>query len=234
MTFTANCGLVIGKKVILSNYKPVRRRGETAHFQKFFEIQGYQVYNLPKNLFFEGSGDAIPYKDKIICGYGFRTSRKTLDYIEKIMELETVPIGLVPQDAGRKNFYHFDTTTIVLEEKETFITYPLAFDGESLRRLEKLGSIEIASYKDAANLALNAVAIPRAEINITKGLGGFAEYVNFFLINNQDYKGAVVTSSLVSAKLQSQIIRAKYMPVLIHLQEFLKSGGGAFCLTKIL
>jgi len=224
MTFSANCGLVLGKKVLLSNFRPERRRPESLHYRKYFESLGYEVHHLPEDIYFEGAGDAIPYKNKILLGYGFRTDKKAIPYIEKFSEREVVPLELKHSGKGKKILYHFDTTSVVLEEIETFIACQEAFTKNAFEALKKLGNIFLASYEDGANLALNAVAVPKKEIVIKSAVDPF----------NEDYNGVVITSSLASRELVGMIEQLNYSVVLIDLKEFLKSGGGAFCLTKIL
>lgn len=236
MTFTANCGLVIGKKIILSNFKPQRRRGEAKQFKEFFESLGYQIYILPEGLFFEGSGDAVSYKDKILCGFGFRTSKQALPYIERIAEKEVVPLELKHPGAGKKIFYHLDTAVLVMDELETLIAYRGAFTKESWRRLEKLCNLVLASYEDANNLALNAVVIPESEIKARydKAVDSPANNALLAMAMFSEIRGVVVTSCLASEALRRQIENCHYLLLRVDLGEFLKSGGGAFCLTKIL
>ncbi len=224
MTFSANCGLVFGKKVLLSNFRPDRRKLESLHYGKYFESQGYEVHTLPKDIYFEGAGDAIPYKNKILLGYGFRTDKEAIPYIERFTGREAVPLELKRPGKGKKILYHFDTTSIILEEIETFISCREAFAKNSFKLLEKLGNIFLAGYEDGYNLALNAVVIPKKEI------------ASQSLIDCADYNcnGAVITSNLASSELVKIIEKFNYCPILVDLREFLKSGGGAFCLTKIL
>lgn len=228
MAFTANCGLVIGDKVILSNFKPERRRAEKLHFRNFFEEQGYRIYELPPDLFFEGAGDAILYRNKIIVGYGFRTSKGALPRIEKVMGREVVPVKLINPGEGKKNLYHFDTTATVLAEQEILIAHPPAYSKDSLRRLEKIAGIIPASYEDAANLALNAVIIPARQISSSGRI-----YLQSKMCI-EGFSGVVVTSSLASEDLKANIAGAGYVPITLDLREFLKSGGGAFCLTNVI
>ena len=236
MTFTANLGFVCGNKILLSNFIPQRRRDESEYFASFLKKLGYIVYTLPQGIFFEGAGDAIPFGDKILCGYGFRTSPAALAYLEYIMEKEVVPLQLKYPGNGKRIFYHLDTAGIFMEDIQTAIVYPGALTKEALRRLEKVANIIPASYEDANNLALNAVVIPKTEIwgqfdKVTNDKAGTALMA---LGLWPELKGVVVTSGLASDALKRKIERCKYLPVTVELTEFLKSGGGAFCLTKIL
>jgi len=59
MVFTANAGLAVGKTFIPSNFRHKERAGEAPHFVRWMEKQGYETAWLPKNLYFEGEGDAL-------------------------------------------------------------------------------------------------------------------------------------------------------------------------------
>jgi N-dimethylarginine dimethylaminohydrolase len=236
MTFTANLGFISGRKVLLSNFTPARRREESEHFGSFLRKLGYLPYTMPQGIFFEGAGDAIPFKGKILCGYGFRTSPVALAYLAALMEKEVVPLELCDLGARKRILYHLDTAGIFMEDIETVIAYPGAFTRKSLKRLEKIANVIPASYADANNLALNAVVIPKTEIwgQFDKVPNNSASTALMALGLWPELRGVVVTSALASRELRDKIERCKYFPVTVELDEFLKSGGGAFCLTKIL
>uniref|UniRef100_A0ACD5GQB8 Uncharacterized protein n=1 Tax=Desertifilum tharense IPPAS B-1220 TaxID=1781255 RepID=A0ACD5GQB8_9CYAN len=59
MVFTANAGLVLGDNVVLSCFYHPERQGEEPHFKAWFESQGSTVHELPRDLPFEGAGDAL-------------------------------------------------------------------------------------------------------------------------------------------------------------------------------
>ena len=226
MTFTANCGFVMDNCVLLSNFKPLRRRPETEHFEAFFREHGFEIERLPEGIFFEGAGDAIPYKGKVLCGYGFRTAFQAIPYIEQFARQPVVDLALVHPRDRDKRFYHLDTAVMVLEDAETFIVYKDALSQKALLQLRELGEVIPASYEDAVNLALNAVVVPKKEVDPNGQYGYYTKDPNC--------KGIVVTSDLASQELIDQLTRLGYHTVLVSLREFLKSGGGAFCLTKIL
>ena len=57
MVFTANAGLALGRKVVLSRFLHRERQGEEEHFKKWFTQHGFEVFELPADLPFEGAGD---------------------------------------------------------------------------------------------------------------------------------------------------------------------------------
>ena len=68
MVFTANAGLVTGRKFIRSNFRFAERRGEEPHFDAWFTREGYEIVHMPSELFFEGEGDALFCGDVLFCG----------------------------------------------------------------------------------------------------------------------------------------------------------------------
>ena len=59
MVFTANAGLVLGDRAVLSRFLHPERQAEEPHFRDWFRHHGFSVHELPKDLPFEGAGDAL-------------------------------------------------------------------------------------------------------------------------------------------------------------------------------
>jgi lysine-ketoglutarate reductase/saccharopine dehydrogenase-like protein (TIGR00300 family) len=201
MVFTANAGLVLGKTVVLSRFYHKERQGEEPHFKKWFEDQGYTVYELPKDLPFEGAGDALLDREGrwLWAGYGFRSELDSHPYLAKWLDIEVVSLRL-----SDERFYHLDTCFCPLAGGY-LLYYPPAFDSYSNRMIEmrvapeKRIAIEEA---DAVNFACNAV-------------------------NVDD----VVVMNKVSNSLKERLKECGFQVVETPLSEFLKAGGAAKCLT---
>ena len=63
LVFTANAGLVFGKRFYSSRFRHEVRARESPHFDAWFAEHGYTVEHLPEGMFFEGAGDAL------FCGH---------------------------------------------------------------------------------------------------------------------------------------------------------------------
>ena len=201
MVFTANAGLVLGKNVVLSRFFHKERQGEEPYFKKWFESQGYTVYELPKDLPFEGAGDALLDREGrwLWAGYGFRSELDSHPYLAKWLDIEVLSLRLMDE-----RFYHLDTCFCPLN-RGYLLYYPPAFDAYSNRLIEmrvpeaKRIAIEEA---DAVNFACNAV-------------------------NVDD----VVVMNKTSDRLKQQLAEAGFEVIETPLTEFLKAGGAAKCLT---
>ncbi|HAG84851.1 MAG TPA: TIGR00300 family protein, partial [Cyanobacteria bacterium UBA12227] len=201
MVFTANAGLVLGKDVVLSRFLHKERQGEEPHFKDWFESQGYTVHELPKDLPFEGAGDALLDREGrwLWAGYGFRSELDSHPYLAKWLDIEVVSLRLIDE-----RFYHLDTCFCPLTGGY-LLYYPPAFDAYSNRLIEmrvlpeKRIAIEEA---DAVNFACNAVNI------------------------NQ-----TVVMNKASDALKECLADAGFRVLETPLTEFLKAGGAAKCLT---
>lgn len=201
MVFTANAGLVLGKKVVLSRFFHKERQGEEPYFKQWFEAQGYTVYELPKDLPFEGAGDALLDREGrwLWAGYGFRSELDSHSYIAKWLDIEVISLQLADE-----RFYHLDTCFCPLN-RGYLLYYPPAFDFYSNRIIEMRVPPEkriAIGEADAVNFACNAV-------------------------NVEDK----VIMNKVSDDLKQRLKAVGFEVFETTLSEFLKAGGAAKCLT---
>ncbi|HIK55417.1 MAG TPA: TIGR00300 family protein [Synechococcales cyanobacterium M55_K2018_004] len=201
MVFTANAGLVLEDRVVLSRFYHKERQGEEPFFKAWFEEQGYQVFELPKELPFEGAGDALLDREGrwLWAGYGFRSELDSHPYLAKWLDIEVLSLRLMDE-----RFYHLDTCFCPLANGY-LLYYPPAFDAYSNRLIE----MRVPANKritvdetDAVNFACNAVNI------------------NQLIIMNK-----------ASDELKQRLSDVGFQVVETPLTEFLKAGGAAKCLT---
>ena len=201
LVFTANAGLVLEKTVVLSRFFHKERQGEEPYFQQWFEENGFTVHVLPKDLPFEGAGDALLDREGrwLWAGYGFRSELDSHSYLAKWLDIEVLSLRLMDE-----RFYHLDTCFCPLTDGY-LLYYPPAFDSYSNRRIEMHVPSEkriAVSEPDAVNFACNAV-------NIDK----------------------LIVMNKASDALKEQLKDAGFHIIETPLTEFLKAGGAAKCLT---
>src|SRR5262249_40434435 len=95
LVFTANAGLVVGRRFIRSNFRFPQRRGEEDHFEKWFAAHDYEVVRLREGLFFEGEGDALFSGDVLFCGYRFRSDIRSHQAIAQILKCLVISVELI-------------------------------------------------------------------------------------------------------------------------------------------
>jgi len=156
MVFTANAGLVAGKKFIRSNFRFPQRQGEEEHFEKWFADRGYEVIRLPEKLFFEGEGDALFCGDVLLCGYRFRSDIRSHQKIGEILKCLVLSVELVEE-----RFYHLDTCFCPLSEGAA-IWYPAAFDEYGRRTIRHhMKDLIAVRPEEAEHFACNAVVVEK-------------------------------------------------------------------------
>jgi lysine-ketoglutarate reductase/saccharopine dehydrogenase-like protein (TIGR00300 family) len=201
MVFTANAGLILGDTVVLSRFFNPERQGEEPYFQQWFTDQGYKVHVLPKNLPFEGAGDALIDRGGgwLWAGYGFRSDLNSHAYLAQWLDVEVLSLRLVD-----RRFYHLDTCFCPLTDGY-LLYYPPAFDTYSNRLIE-----------------LRVPAEKRIPINEVDAVNFACNTVNV---------GQIVVMNKVSTGLEQKLADRGFTVVETPLTEFLKAGGAAKCLT---
>ncbi len=201
MVFTANAGLVIEGRAVVSRFHARERRGEEALFRRWFERQGFELAHWPDEVPFEGAGDALPDRARrvIWCGHGWRSSKQAPALLEGIFGWPTIGLRLVDP-----RFYHLDTCFCPLPGG-WLLYYPAAFDEASLDTIRDIVPAE-----------------RRIEVGETDALA--------FACNAVEAGGRVFMNAC-SAPLDARLRAAGFVPVVTPLSEFLKAGGAAKCLT---
>jgi N-dimethylarginine dimethylaminohydrolase len=201
MVFTANAGLILGNKFVLSRFLHEERQAEEPYFAQWFANHGFEVLTLPSGVPFEGAGDALLDRKLPLLwlGYGHRSDAQCAPLLRTMLDIEVEPLKLV-----NDRFYHLDTCFCPLHGGE-LMYYPAAFDTASQMRIASLvpdGQQIIVNEEDAFNFACNAVNCG-----------------NVIFINK--------ASPALVKKLNSYGYTVKQTP----LTEFMKAGGSAKCLT---
>jgi N-dimethylarginine dimethylaminohydrolase len=156
MVFTANAGLAVGRKFIPSNFRHEERAGEAPHFASWMEKRGYEVLWLPKNLYFEGEGDALFGGDALFCGYKFRSDIQSHRAVADMLGCLVISVELV--DA---RFYHLDTCFCPLPDGGA-IWFPPAFDEYGQRAIRgHLANLVEVEEEEAKHFCCNAVVLDR-------------------------------------------------------------------------
>jgi N-dimethylarginine dimethylaminohydrolase len=201
LVFTANAGLVLERRVILSAFRHPERRLEEAYFSRWFSSHGFEVLTMPEGVYFEGAGDALFDRrlPLLWMGHGHRTDDAAAAIIASRLDIDVVPLQLV-----NPHFYHLDTCLCPLDGG-ALLYYPDAFDRASQERIAALVPPELriaVDVIDAAAFACNAINPGR------------------HVIMNQ-----------ASEALRLTLNRHGYELHQTPLSEFMKAGGSAKCLT---
>lgn len=204
LVFTANAGLMFQNKFIASRFRHEERRREEPIYLTWFETRSTDNILLPKNMAFEGAGDALlqPGTSRLWIGYGFRTDLEAHHLLNRHFDFEVISLKLV-----NPAFYHLDTCFCPLPDGQA-LYYPGAFCQESLQLIEKHILPEnriIVSEKDARQFACNAVLA-----------------------------GRILFMNHASPNLTQELTNKGFTVDVQPVSEFMKAGGANKCLTLAL
>jgi len=201
LVFTANGGLVRGKKVVLSRFRYAERQAEECHFEEWFAAHGFDVLKTSPELPFEGAGDALldRHDDLLWFGHGHRSDLACAEPLSHMLDIEVQPLHLVDP-----RFYHLDTCFCPLDGGY-MMYFPDAFDPASQAAIEARVPAHrrlVVGTADALDFACNTVN-----------------------------SGAHIFLNRASEALVTMLAARGYTVHQTPLTEFLKAGGAAKCLT---
>jgi N-dimethylarginine dimethylaminohydrolase len=202
LVFTANAGVVAGRRAALSRFRHPERQQEEAHFESWFRERGYELLVPDKHCFFEGAGDLLGFPDGWFGGYRQRSDIRAFPTLSEWFQREIIPLELIDS-----RFYHLDTCFCPLSGGE-LLYFPAAFDEYGRRAIaERLTPDRLLPVKEpeALKFACNSVCIGKD------------------VVLPADCPDTV-------RLLESRGYRSHPLP----LDEFMKSGGSAKCLTLAL
>ena len=164
MTYAANHGFVIDDIFIKSNFRYPQRRKEAAAVEKYFLKKNFKVKKIPKNISFEGQGDLFYRGGKFFCGYGRRSDREAIPFIEKILGDDVIPIAV-----NDPYYYHLDTCFAPLG-KGVAVINPSSFSKEDVKKIKKnFKKVIETDAKDNSVMCCNLVSADGAVV-IGKGV----------------------------------------------------------------
>jgi len=197
LVFTANAGLVFGKRFFSSRFRYEVRAREEPYFDAWFAEHGFTVEHLPQGTHFEGAGDALFCGSILFAGYRIRSDVRGHYYIGEKIGRQVLPLELV-----NTYFYHLDTCFCPLASGEA-IYYPAAFDSYGQKVLQTyVPRLLAVSEEEAKRFGCNAVVV-----------------------------GKKVVLNTGCPRLAADLQSWGYEPLATELDEYLKAGGSAKCLT---
>lgn len=174
MVFAADQGIGTRERWLKSRFRYPERQGEPAVFGQWYEERGYELVEMPRNIYFEGGGETWWWRGRLLMGTGFRTSRKAAQVVGELLQAEVVVLELLDE-----RFYHLDTCLFPLNA-ETVFYYPPAFSQQSRALLEATVPNLLELTEQAAfGFAANSVVVGGTVV-CQQGNGDFVQQLKRF------------------------------------------------------
>lgn len=207
MCFAANGGLILDDVFVPPVFRVRQRVPEQALFATWAEEAGFKVMTLPDDHSFEGEGDALwwPGPNSDPALWAGYGVRSSLESHRDLAKM--LRIEVLSLRLVDERFYHLDTCFTPLPNGKVFY-YPAAFDTRSNALIEsrvKPDDLFAISDEDAVNFACNAVRVG-----------------NHLIANH------------ASAELRAKLESWGYTVITTPMDEFMKAGGAAKCLTLLM
>ena len=160
MTFLGHTGLVQHGIAAVSSFAHAERQAEEGHLRRWLEEAGFLLWDTPREITFEGGGDAIFDETGQIlwAAHGVRTCERSHKHLAAAWHVPVQSLHLVDP-----RFYHLDTCFALLQGGFV-LYYPDAFDAASQARIESVYAPErrlIVTESEAIQFACNVLALGR-------------------------------------------------------------------------
>ena len=154
LVFTANAGLVDGRRFIPARFRHVERQPETPLVTTWFANRSYEITLLPEHVGHEGAGDALPFGDVLLSGYRTRSDIGAAPFLSRVTGAPVRSLELVDE-----RLYHLDLTFCPLDDRHA-ICAPTGWDHYGRRVVAELvpESIDLDA-DEAMTFCANSVVI---------------------------------------------------------------------------
>lgn len=132
LVFTANAGIVSGRRFVPARFRHPERQGETQFDVSWFAGHGFEVTPLPLGVCQEGAGDALPFGGALVAAYRFRSDAASHAYLSRLTGTAIRSIELVDE-----RLYHLDLTFCPLDDRRAMVA-PLGWDRYGCQVMEAL------------------------------------------------------------------------------------------------
>jgi N-dimethylarginine dimethylaminohydrolase len=132
LVFTANAGVVSGRRFVPSHFRHPERQPETEVFASWFADRDWKVERLPAELGHEGAGDALPFNGTLLCGYRTRSDAAAGSVLSHILGAPVRTVELVDE-----RLYHIDLTFCPLDDRRALCA-PAGWDRYGRKVVEAL------------------------------------------------------------------------------------------------
>lgn len=153
MVFTANAGIMADGVFAPARMRHAERAREPQLAADWATGQGYEIADVVGSTF-EGMGDALPFRDMLIAGYGQRTRIDAWGELSSGLGWDYTPIEL-----RDPRFYHIDIVFSPLNDRSALVA-PMGLTDAGLRAIKSIVPDPILlTDEEAKSFSANSIVV---------------------------------------------------------------------------
>ncbi len=161
--FTTDLGHAENGVFIKANFRYPQRQKEVDIAVDYFRMQGYEIKELPEQIYFEG-GDFLKLNDVYVFGYGKRSSKEAAPILEDILNKKIVTVELPDE-----YYYHLDTCMAPISHETALINTSALHEQDIHKIRSEFRTIIATTEEDNKRLACNLVVFEK-DLIMTQGI----------------------------------------------------------------
>jgi len=139
-------------KALFGHFRHAEREPERPYVKEFLLARGFRGREVPEGVIFEGAGETMRWRDKILFGFGKRSDEVVRHFLRQTFKKDVVDFEM-----EKETFYHLDTALFPVHD-DLIAYYPGAFGPIDTATIESLECEKIrVTEKDARAFACNSV-----------------------------------------------------------------------------
>jgi N-dimethylarginine dimethylaminohydrolase len=139
-------------KALFGEFRHAERAPERPYVKAYLEDRGLHGPKVPEGVIFEGAGETVMWRDKILFGFGKRSDEVARHFLRQTFGLDTIDLEMETE-----HFYHLDTALLPLGD-DLIAYYPPAFGPIDNGTIESFDCERIViSEADARAFACNSL-----------------------------------------------------------------------------
>jgi N-dimethylarginine dimethylaminohydrolase len=132
-------------KALFGEFRHPERASERPYVQEYLTSLGIEGARVPDGVVFEGAGETVMWRDKILFGFGKRSHEVARHFLRQTFGHDTIDLEMETED-----FYHLDTALLPLGD-DLIAYYPGAFGPIDTATLESFDCEKLVVSEDDAH-----------------------------------------------------------------------------------
>lgn len=139
-------------EALFGEFRHPERKAEQPHVEAYLREFGFEGKSVPEGVVFEGAGETVMWRDKILFGFGKRSHELARHFLRQTFRRDTIDFEM-----ERDDFYHLDTALFPVTD-DLIVYYPGAFGPIDQATIESFDCERLViSEAEARSFACNAV-----------------------------------------------------------------------------